>query len=78
VRRVDEAPVFVDGLRLEQPADWPPAVRGETLVDLALLLGDVDVQRRIAGPSRNDSTARRLCAPMPTLNSPPAAAVASA
>ena len=61
VGRVDAAPALVDGGVIDQPAHGTRAGPGETVLDLLDLLGDVDVDRRLAGQrdDRRDFVARR-------------------
>ena len=72
VRRVDQAPAPVDLGVVEQPFDRPRARPGEAVLDLLHLLGDVHVDRPVAGAGRATAasssgvTARRLCGATPT------------
>ena len=49
---VDQAPALVDGRIVEQPFDRPLAGPGETGLDLAHLLGRVDVHWHVRGHSK--------------------------
>ena len=68
---VDQAPALVDRGMAEQPLDRPRARPGEAVLDLAHLLGDVDVdrtvrrQRQATSASSSGVTARRLCGATP-------------
>ena len=70
---VDQAPALVDLDRVEQQFDRPLAVSGEAVLDLARLLGDVDVHRLAAPGARrpiarsSSVTARSECGAMPML-----------
>ena len=52
VGRVDEAPVLVDARMVEEPPHRPRARPGDAVLDFLDLLGDVDVDRTVAGQGR--------------------------
>ncbi len=60
VGRVDEAPALIDRCILKQPLDRPCAGPGQAILDFLDLLGDVNVDRAVAGkPDRDRQLVRR-------------------